>query len=45
MAQGSAAEVLGDPAVLPTGARKAGTALIAAVTAHHAPLGAVFGTR
>lgn len=33
--QGSAAEVLGDPAVLPTGVRGAGAVLTARVVAHH----------
>jgi len=36
MAQGPAAEVLGNPAVLPTGAREAGAVLLARVVAHHA---------
>jgi molybdate transport system ATP-binding protein len=34
--QGPAAEVLGDPAVLPAGAREAGAVLTATVVAHHA---------
>ncbi|AJE47357.1 molybdate transport system ATP-binding protein [Celeribacter indicus] len=34
--QGPAAEVLGDPAVLPTGARAAGAVVTAQVVAHHA---------
>ncbi len=34
--QGRADEVLGDPAVLPAGAREAGAVLTATVTAHHA---------
>ena len=34
--QGSAAEVLGDPAVLPAGAREAGAILAARVVRHHA---------
>jgi molybdate transport system ATP-binding protein len=34
-AVGSAAEVLGDPAVLPAGAREAGAVLVARVAAHH----------
>ncbi|MCC0033203.1 MAG: molybdenum ABC transporter ATP-binding protein [Brucellaceae bacterium] len=34
--QGSAAEVLGDPSVLPAGAREAGAVLEAAVAVHHA---------
>jgi molybdate transport system ATP-binding protein len=33
--QGPAAEVLSDPAVLPTGAREAGAVITARVTAHH----------
>jgi molybdate transport system ATP-binding protein len=36
VAQGPAAEVLGDPSVLPAGAREAGAVLIARVVAHHA---------
>lgn len=36
VAQGPAAEVLGDPAVLPTGAREAGAVLTARVVRHHA---------
>ncbi|MDG3039962.1 molybdenum ABC transporter ATP-binding protein [Roseicyclus marinus] len=35
IAQGRAAEVLGDPAVLPTGAREAGAVLTARVARHH----------
>jgi len=35
VAQGTAAEVLGDPAVLPAGAREAGALLIATVVSHH----------
>src|SRR6056297_3797436 len=35
VAQGPAAEVLGDPAVLPAGAREAGAVLAAVVAAHH----------
>jgi molybdate transport system ATP-binding protein len=35
VAQGPAAEVLGDPAVLPTGAREAGAVLTARVARHH----------
>lgn len=33
--QGPAADVLGDPSVLPTGAREAGAILTATITAHH----------
>jgi molybdate transport system ATP-binding protein len=36
IAQGPAAEVLGDPAVLPAGAREAGAVLTARVVRHHA---------
>lgn len=36
VAQGPAAEVLGDPAVLPAGAREAGAVLTATVVVHHA---------
>lgn len=36
IAQGPAAEVLGDPAILPAGAREAGAVLTATVAAHHA---------
>ena len=36
IAAGPAAEVLGDPAVLPTGAREAGAVLMARVVRHHA---------
>jgi molybdate transport system ATP-binding protein len=36
VAQGPAAEVLGDPAVLPAGAREAGAVLTARVVRHHA---------
>ena len=36
VAQGPAAQVLGDPAVLPAGAREAGAVLTARVLAHHA---------
>ncbi len=36
IAQGPAAEVLGNPAVLPAGAREAGAVLLARVVAHHA---------
>lgn len=36
VAQGPAAEVLGNPAVLPAGAREAGAVLSATITAHHA---------
>jgi molybdate transport system ATP-binding protein len=36
VAQGPAAEVLGDPAVLPAGAREAGAVLTARVARHHA---------
>jgi molybdate transport system ATP-binding protein len=36
IAQGPAAEVLGDPSVLPAGAREAGAVLLARVVAHHA---------
>ena len=36
VAQGPAAEVLGDPAVTPAGAREAGAVLTARVAAHHA---------
>lgn len=36
VAQGAAPEVLGDPAVLPAGAREAGAVLTATVVAHHA---------
>ncbi|MFO7855375.1 MAG: molybdenum ABC transporter ATP-binding protein [Paracoccaceae bacterium] len=36
VAQGPAAEVLGDPAVLPAGAREAGAVLAAVVVRHHA---------
>lgn len=36
VAQGAAAELLGDPAVLPAGAREAGAVLMATVIAHHA---------
>ena len=36
MAQGPAADVLGDPAILPMGAREAGAVLTATVRAHHA---------
>ncbi len=35
VAQGTAAEVLGDPAILPAGAREAGAVLTAHVKAHH----------
>jgi len=35
VAQGPAAEILGDPAVLPTGAREAGALLTARVARHH----------
>jgi molybdate transport system ATP-binding protein len=35
MAQGAAAEVLGDPSVLPAGAREAGAVLTARVVRHH----------
>ncbi|MBV0913707.1 molybdenum ABC transporter ATP-binding protein [Anianabacter salinae] len=35
IAQGPAAEVLGDPAILPAGAREAGAVLTARVAAHH----------
>ena len=35
VAQGPAAEILGDPAVLPTGAREAGAVLTARVARHH----------